>query len=296
MLALIAGGGDLPRRVAAVQDQAPLVCSLEGNRRPEGLDVDHWFRLETLGTLLLTLGEAGVSEICLCGSIDRPALDPAALDDETKPLVPLFMEALQKGDDGALRVVLSIFEQTGFTIRAAHELAPHLLPSPGVLTVRNPREGHRHDANAAEEVLAEMGRADLGQACVMRKGDVIARENETGTDAMLTALALDYERPARADEMMVSTGGLSEELATWLAELSGMVHDAPGAGAILYKAPKPGQDTRADLPTIGPGTAIRAAEAGLDGIVIKSGGVIVLDQTQTLAILDAMGMFLWVSP
>ncbi|MDQ2088516.1 LpxI family protein [Marimonas arenosa] len=297
MLALIAGGGDLPRIVAASQPEAPLVCALTGNRRPAGLDVDHWFRLETLGTLLLTLGDQGVSEVCLCGGIDRPALDPAMLDDETRPLVPLVMEALKKGDDGALRLILQLFEQTGFIIRAAHELAPDLLPSEGVLTDKAPRDTHVADVATAREVVEEMGQADLGQACVMRKGQVLAREGEPGTDAMLATLALPQPGPAMPLRVTLdAAGGLDPATRTWLQSFSDDVHEAPGAGAILYKAPKPGQDRRADLPTIGPGTALRAAQAGLDGIVIEAGGVMVLDLPQVLAVLDAMHMFLWVQP
>ena len=297
MLALIAGGGDLPRIVASSQDRAPLVCALTGNRRPEGLDVDRWFRLETLGSLLLALGEEGVTEVCLVGGIDRPVLDPTALDDETKPLVPLFMDALQRGDDGALRVILQLFEQTGFTIRAAHDLAPALLPPGGVLTARQWRKSHGIDAEAARKVLADMGRADLGQACVVRKGRVLMREDETGTDAMLSTLALPGAAPLPGGDLArwAGTGDtLSPEALAWLAAVSEDAHDAPGAGAILFKGPKPGQDRRADLPAIGPATALRAAAAGLDGIVIQSGGVMVVHLALTVAILDAMDMFLWV--
>lgn len=301
MLALIAGGGALPRIVAAAQDEAPIVCALEGNQRPAGLDVDHRFRLETLGSLLLTLGNEGVTEICLCGPIDRLPLDPAALDEETKPLVPLFMQALGQGDDGALRVALSIFEQTGFAIRAAHELAPELLPIEGFPTRRTPRESHVQDAKAALGVLAEMGAADLGQACVIRKGRTIAREVEDGTDAMLARLALPDARPMQEiDPAMwaaAAAGDLAGAALDWLQGIKAKpLHEAPGAGAILFKAPKPDQDRRVDLPTIGPLTALRAAEAGLDGIVIESGGVMVIGLAQVIAILDAMDMFLWVRP
>ena len=298
MLALIAGGGDLPRRVAAEQPEPPFVCALEGNQRPRGLDVDRWFRLETLGTLLLELGEAGITDICLCGSIDRPALDPATLDEETKPLVPLFMEALQKGDDGALRLVMQLFEQTGFAIRAAHELAPAIIAAPGIPTARQPRDTHGTDAELGRSVLAEMGAADLGQACVIRKGEVVAREDAAGTDAMLARLSLPVRgRPGEGDPLhwaFAPEGGLTPEAETWLRGVNDAAFDGPAAGAILYKGPKPGQDRRADLPTIGPATAMRAAEAGLDGIVIEAGGTIVLDQPQLVAILDAMRMFLWV--
>lgn len=299
MLALIAGGGDLPRIVASRQAEPPLVCALEGHR-PRGLDVDQRFRLETFGTLLLSLGEQGVTEVCLCGGIDRPVFDPAALDAETAPLVPLLAEALQKGDDGALRLILQLFEQTGFAVRAAHDLAPDLLPDAGILTHAQPRETHDRDAEAALDVLADMGRADLGQACVIRKGDAIAREGEAGTDSMLADLALkDAGSPPwgdTPDRAFDGAGALTAEARAWLARLAQNVHDAPGAGAILFKAPKPGQDRRVDLPTIGVNTALRAAEAGLDGIVIEAGGVMVLDQPQVMAILDAMHMFLWVRP
>ncbi|WP_137700579.1 LpxI family protein [Marimonas lutisalis] len=296
MLALIAGRGSLPDRVAAALEQPPLVCALEGSP-PDHLPVDLCFRLETLGTLLLNLGERGVNEVCFCGAIERPELDPEKLDDETRPLVPLFTEALARGDDGALRVILQLFEQTGFSIRAAHEIAPDIIARAGVPTARHPRDGHRADAALGDRVLAELGAADQGQACVLRKGHVLAREDERGTDAMLAGFALMHDGPNGADLLSTAfdaTGGLTEDARNWLGRIAREAHEAPGAGAILFKGPKPGQDRRADLPTIGPATAIRAAEAGFDGIVIEAGGVIVLDEAQVIEILDAMNMFLWV--
>jgi len=65
-------------------------------------------------------------------------------------------------------------------------------------------------------------------------------------------------------------------------------------GGILFKAPKPGQDRRADLPVIGPDTARNVVAAKLSGIVIEDGGVMVLDLPQVRRILDAAGAFLWV--
>ncbi len=297
MLALIAGRGGLPAAVAAAQEVPPLVCALEG-QPPDTLPADLTFRLETLGTLLLQLGERGVTDVCLCGAIDRPVLDPAALDAETAPLVPILQQALGQGDDGALRAVMQLFEKTGFTIRAAHELAPGLLPDAGVPTKRQPQPTHRADVATALQVLAEQGRADLGQACVIKRGEVLAREGEAGTDVMLAGLALPREdRGWDGDPVTWSfdlAGDLIGQAADWLSNTVEDAPDAPGAGAILFKAPKPGQDRRADLPTIGPGTAMHAAEAGLDGIVIAAGGVIVLDREQVIQICDAMGMFLWV--
>ncbi|MFC6638015.1 hypothetical protein [Sulfitobacter sediminilitoris] len=129
-LALIAGRGRLPAEVAAAQDVPPLVCGYEGTP-PEGLDVDLTFRLETLGTLLVQLGEKGVTRVCFCGGIDRPQLDPSKLDAETMALVPLFQKALAAGDNGALQILKEIFEQTGFEVLGADELLPDLIANQG---------------------------------------------------------------------------------------------------------------------------------------------------------------------
>ena len=66
-----------------------------------------------------------------------------------------------------------------------------------------------------------------------------------------------------------------------------------GARGVLYKAPKPGQDLRLDLPAIGPGTLRRAAAAGLAGVAVEARGVMVLGYAATVAAADSAGLFLW---
>ena len=65
---------------------------------------------------------------------------------------------------------------------------------------------------------------------------------------------------------------------------------------MLFKGPKPGQDRRIDLPAIGPATVAGAAAAGLAGIAVEAGGVMILDRAETIAAADAAGLFLWVRP
>ncbi|PYC48376.1 DUF1009 domain-containing protein [Litorivita pollutaquae] len=299
MLALIAGRGTLPAQIVEAQVNAgaarPFVCALMGNL-PAGVTPDLTFRIEHLGSLLLRLGKEGVTDVCLCGAIDRPEIDPAALDRETLPLAPLFQHALAKGDDGALRVVMQIFEQTGFTIRAANELVADLTQPAGVPTKAQPQPRHRRDAILGQQIIAEMGAADVGQACVIRDGVVLAREDDAGTDAMLAQFHEVYEAPyGDGDPLSAAVEWLAETVTAWIREAQD-ARQAPKAapGAVLFKAPKPDQDRRADLPTIGPATAMHAAEGGFDGIIIEAGGVMVLDLPRVVAILDAMNMFLWI--
>ncbi len=257
-LALIAGRGRLPALVAEALEVKPLVCAYEG-AFPDDLLHDLTFRLETLGSLLIALGEKGVTEVCFAGGLDRPEIDPAMLDAETAPLVPLFQEALEKGDDGALRIVLDLSEKTGFTVRAAHELAPDLLAPGGVYGDVWPDGQMRHDASNAARLLAERGALDQGQACVMAGGKVAGYEESNGTDALIRR-----HGPYRAEQR-----------------------------AILFKAPKPQQDRRVDLPTIGPDTIDAAGNAGMVGVVIDAGDVLVLDRDRCVALANHHGLVLW---
>ncbi|WP_299404503.1 UDP-2,3-diacylglucosamine diphosphatase LpxI [uncultured Roseobacter sp.] len=258
MLALIAGRGGLPARIAGAQSTPPLICVLQGFE-PDKLTADITFRLEHLGTLLGDLKARGVTEICMCGAIERPPVDPAALDAATLPFVPVIMKALGSGDDGALRAVIAVFEAQGFMVRAAHELAPDILVPEGVLSTAQPDDQMQADVTRAAAVLAALAPLDVGQGCVVGAGQVWGIETLGGTDHLLRTL------PAAAAK----------------------------ARAILVKRPKQGQDLRVDMPAIGPGTIAAAAAAGLAGVVVDAGQVILLEPEATVAAAEAAGLVLW---
>lgn len=265
MLALIAGEGRLPELLAERWRDAGrelMVCAYAG--AAGGPTPDLSFRLEGLGGLVRKLRRSGVTEICMAGSITRPKLHPLRLDFATLLLVPRLVRALGKGDDGALRELIALFEENGMAVRAAHEILPDLLPEPGVPTRAQPGTDDRKDAARGEAIVAAMGAADVGQACVVARRQALAIEAMPGTDWMLASLK---DRP----------DGLPD-------------------GGLLFKAPKPGQDRRVDLPTIGPETIRAAGAAGLRGVVIEAGGVMLLDREEALEAADAAGLFLWVRP
>ncbi len=266
MLAILAGEGRLPVLLyqhMLERGQTPVVVELEGfPGQIEGITPIR-FRVEHLGTLLADLERRGVTDLCLVGRVGRPKLDPNAVDKATEPFVPGITAAIQSGDDGALREVLFIIEEFGFELRAVHELMPELLPELGVPTKAQPSERDRDDVLRADEIITAIGNADIGQACVVAAGQALAIEAFGGTDWMLASIA-GKRRPE----------GLE--------------------GGILYKAPKPGQDRRADLPVIGPATVAGVKAAKLSGIVIEEGGVIMLDQAATIAAADAAKIFIWV--
>jgi DUF1009 family protein len=258
MLALIAGNGALPAQVAAALSVPPLVCTLKGYA-PDQLTVDITFRFETLGSFLGDLAQRGVTEVCFCGSVSRPALDLHAIDAKTMPLVPMLKQALQAGDDGALRAMIDLFEGNGFAVRAAHELAPSIVAAPGVLSAKAPDRQMEQDAARGTQVLAALATLDVGQACVVGGGQVLGIESLGGTDFLMAHLPTS---PLRAV-------------------------------AVLVKGPKLGQDRRVDMPTIGLDTVRSTLAAGLAGIVIEAGKVIVLNPDEVIRACDNAGLVLW---
>jgi hypothetical protein len=62
---------------------------------------------------------------------------------------------------------------------------------------------------------------------------------------------------------------------------------------VLVKAPKPGQEERIDMPTIGPDTVRNAAAAGLAGIAVAARHVLIAERAATIAAADKHGLFLW---
>jgi len=266
MLALIAGEGALPHILfdhLTSRGMSPLIVEMQGF--PAAIDGGKVlrFRVEHLGSLLADLKARGITELCLAGHVQRPKLDPNAVDALTQPYVATITQAIQAGDDGALRAIVTIFEAAGFSLLAADDLLPGLLPATGVPSQLKPDQRHAADAARACRIVGALGSVDVGQGCVVAGGQALALEGFGGTDWMLASLAGD-RRPAGPK------------------------------GGLFLKAPKPGQDRRVDLPVIGPQTVAAVAAAGLDGIVIEAGGVMVLDADATVQACDTHGLFLWV--
>jgi DUF1009 family protein len=260
--ALIAGNGALPAALAATLPEKPLVAALEGFT-PTGLTPDLHFRVERLVPFLNHLLDQGITRVCFAGAVQRPALDPSLFDPQTAQMVPRLLTAMQAGDDATLREVLAIFEEFGLTIAGVQDIAPELVPGAGVLA-RNPTDQDEKDAARAATITDALGAVDVGQGAVVQQGLCLAVEALPGTDAMLTQIAL-----------------IPADLRP------------KGARGLFYKAPKPGQDRRIDLPTIGPKTLDLVAAAGLGGIVWQAGGVIVLDRAAMIKKAQEADLLLW---
>ena len=197
--------------------------------------------------------------------MSRP--DFAALIPDIRGLavLPAAIAAARKGDDALLRLMLGEFEKEGFAIEGATDVVDDLSLATGPLGRIAASEESLADVRRALEVARAIGRLDVGQGAVVCRGLVLAVEAQEGTDAMLSRVA----------------------------ELPVALRGRPGACAgVLAKAPKPIQETRIDLPTIGPATVHAAARAGLAGIVGEAGGLVILNREAVIRLADELGLFI----
>ncbi|MDG2522033.1 UDP-2,3-diacylglucosamine diphosphatase LpxI [Caulobacter segnis] len=268
-LGIIAGGGTLPAEIAnhcRSAERPFAVMRLRGFAGPEmrdfpGVDVG----LAELGKCIKALKDANCEAVCFAGNVSRP--DFSALKPDLRGLaaLPGVVAAAKQGDDALLRKILSEFEKEGFVVEGAHEVVAGLTLPVGRLGAHSPSDGDGVDIARALEVAREIGRLDIGQGCVVCRGLVLAVEAQEGTDAMLRRVA----------DLPEAVRGSAEHLR-----------------GVLAKAPKPIQETRVDLPTIGVATVQRAARAGLSGIVGEAGRLIVLDREAVIAMADELGLFI----
>lgn len=263
-LGIIAGGGSLPGRVAAASvasGREVFVVGLQGFVDPALLaSYPHEVvRITAAGRILAALREHGCDRIVLIGSVRRPSLLDLRPDAEGARILARIGRAVFAGDDGLLAVVIRIFREEGFTVVGAHEVMQEALAPVGLLSAAAPDDAARVDIARGIAVAHALGAADVGQGCVVQQGLVLAVEAVEGTDAMLSRCAA-------------------------LAR--------PGPGGVLVKLVKPGQERRADLPTLGPATVRAAQAAGLRGIAYEGGGALLAERDAAIRAADEAGLFL----
>lgn len=269
-LGLIAGGGRLPYEIASFCRRAGrdlFVVRLKGFADPEMEAFEGAAAgIAEFGRCLDLLRRARCRSVCLAGNVKRPDFSALKPDLKGLSMLPGVIAAARDGDEALLRYLLQLFEKEGFRVEGAHEAMGELRLGPGPLGRLRPEGEALEDARKAMRVAADIGRLDIGQGAVVCAGLVLAVEAQEGTDAMLSRVA-----------------GLP-------AEVRGRLDARRG---VLAKAPKPIQDHRIDLPTLGVKTLEGAAAAGLCGVVGQAGGMIVVDRDAVAREADRLGLFVW---
>jgi DUF1009 family protein len=261
-LGVLAGRGRLPAQVIAAARAGGIevfVLAFDGETEPELVrDLPHrWVPLGAVGRAIDALRAAHVEDVVLIGAMHRPALTSLGLDRRGMQLLAR-LGLRRRGDDQLLRLIVEELESEGFRVVGADTLIDDALVPEGPLTALAPDADALRDIALGVEVAARLGDLDIGQAAVVQQGLVLGVEAIEGTDGLLERCA-----------------GLRRA----------------GRGGVLVKLKKPGQERRADLPTIGPDTVRLAAETGIAGIAVQAGHCLVIERDRTISTADRAGLF-----
>ena len=268
-LAMICGGGSLPLAVAdkvASSGRRVVLFPLRG--AAEGTAVErfphHWLHIGQIGKFMRLARAEGCRDVVLIGALIRPSIWQTRPDFKALMLMPRILAAFRGGDNHLLSGMGRLLEQDGFRLLGAHEVAPEILAPENAISRVQPSEQDRADIALGLDYLKAAGPFDSGQAVVVAGRHIVAVEAIEGTDEMLARIAA--------------------------MRASGRMRARAGSG-VLVKAPKPTQDRRFDLPSIGPVTAERAASAGLAGIAVIAGATIMAEPERLIEAADRAGIF-----
>tara|TARA_R110002124_G_scaffold215290_6_gene381231 strand:+ start:878 stop:1723 length:846 start_codon:yes stop_codon:yes gene_type:complete len=268
-LGLIAGLGDLPVAIAenaVATGQGVYVLRLKGFEEPR---LENYpgtvIGLGEIGKLYASLKAAGCRDVLFAGIVKRPNFKDLKLDMRGAALLPKVLAEAGKGDDALLRLLVAEMEKQGFNVIGSDAAHAALRAPSGHLAGPAPSDTAMDDIARGASVVAALGDLDIGQGCVVCEGLVLAVEAQEGTDAML-------ERCAALPET-----------------IRGTVNRRRG---VLVKRPKPAQERRIDLPTVGVSTVEKVAAAGLAGLAVEAGGALMLGRAEMQATADRLGVFI----
>jgi hypothetical protein len=268
-LAVICGGGSLPFAVAdavSKRGRRVVLFAIRGWADPQRVAryPHHWADFGQFGRFCRLARGEGCRDVVFIGSLVRPAIWQIRPDFKTLRLLPRIFGLFRGGDDHLLKGVAAVFEEHGFRLVGAHQIAPEILMPEGALGREHP--GVRDHADIAKGIalLDAISPFDVGQAVVVADARVLATEAAEGTDQMLARVA-DLRRSRRIA--------------------------APSGRGVLVKAAKRNQDRRVDLPSIGPRTVEGVARAGLAGIAVIAGSTVIAEADRIAEVADRERLF-----
>jgi DUF1009 family protein len=219
-IGLIAGKGQFPllfAQSARSQGLEVVAAAHQGETDPALEALAHrilWVYVGQLGKIIRFFKTNGITQAVMAGGITR-----GRLFKDFRPDLRSLLLVRRVGtghDDRLLKALAEEFEQEGIRIEPSTLFMPDLVTPPGPLSRRRPTSAEQQDLDLGFRIAKEIGRLDIGQCVVVRRGVVVALEAIEGTD-----------------ETIRRGGRLA------------------GPGAVVVKVSKPEQDLRFDVPAVG---------------------------------------------
>lgn len=258
-LGLIAGNGQFPllfSKAAQAAGVEVIAVAHEGETPPALNDYTAhvtWVRVGELGKIISTFHDTGVTQAVMAGGIYKAgALTNIRPDARGLAFIGTLPNLK---DDVILRGVARELEDEGIAIVESTRFLSSLVPKVGVLTREGPNAEQWDDIRLGVAAAKEIGRWDIGQSVVVKRGTVMAVEGVEGTNTT------------------IRRGG---ELA--------------GNGGVVVKVSKPQQDLRFDVPAVGPDTIAVMNEAGARALAVEADKTLMIERPTLIEQADCLGI------
>ena len=263
-LAIICGAGTLPFAVAdavRARGRDVVMFALRGWADPERVAAyrHHWGALGQFGWVCRQARAEGCRDIVFIGTIARPPLWRLRFDWGTlRSSAAASSAAYRGGDNHLLSGIAKAFEQQGFRLVGAHEVAPEIL------------DASRSVSASASPTHRSAPTSRRRCACWKRSGSSTSVRRRSSR-AITCWRSRGPKAPTRCWSGSPSCAQPSDRRHRRRA----------GEGAEAR------QDWRFDLPSIGPQTIEGAARAGLAGVAVLARASIVAEPQRVTALADA---------
>lgn len=239
LLAQAARRAGVPIRLIAAKDEtAPeLIAAFSESERRVIL-------VGQIGKMLRAIQDFGAKYAVMAGQITPRKLFSGLHPDLKATRILLSLK--RRNAETIFGAVAREIEDLGVVLLDARAFLDDQLATPGPMTGR-PLPIEREYLDHGVHIARECARLDIGQACVVRQGTVLAVEAFEGTD-----------------EMIRRAGGFRTD------------------GALLVKTVKARQDFRFDVPCFGRKTLEVLRDAQIRSAALESRGVLVLDKPAVL--------------
>ena len=261
-IAIIAGEGILPVEIArrlTGQGRAPLVLTLRRDEEAfRGIaDPLIHMRYPRLSRVIEEAKRHGAENLIMAGRVPKKLIYIPALFD---PLTLKLLAKSARDDHSLLATVVSAIENEGISVLPYWHILPEFMAPEGRLGHRAPTVSEVRDFECGAAVLKVTLPCSFGQALVVADGAVVAVEAIEGTDAMI-------ER----------AGALVKK-------------------GVLVKMMRVDQDPRYDLPTVGPRTIEKMADAGLTCLAVEARRTLIIDAEETFVRAERRDIAIWGLP
>ncbi len=259
-IGLIAGEGKFPLLFAqAAKAKGVFVTGfaflkLTDKKLKKYVDEIFWLNVGELNKLLELFKQNRIEKAIMAGKIPKVILFNSYLkkDKETDFLLS---KVADKKDNSLLIAIADRLKEKGVELLDSTTFLSHLLAISGTFTQREPSASEWEDIYFGRELAKRIGDLDIGQSVVIKDKAILAIESIEGTDAA------------------IRRGG-----------------KLGGAGIVVVKMSRPGQDMRFDIPVVGLETIRSLVKIRGRVLAIESGKTLIIDREEAIRLADRKGI------